>query len=874
MEEAKEELSALNRLLKRGWLRSQYIVGQLFKGMPKQRLYLYGAIITLGVSTLFWAILGARLQLHNADQLSDPYMFADSKTFHGALFPVAHTFLLKWPIFWLVSVFGVSSVTITSATVAVAMLTVGALAYLLYKLDRRPVVLGTVYFGLAFVMLLIPPQPYAGGLLPVNMAMLTTRNIEYIFYIVGLVLCVRATRIKSVSFASSVIVLGILIASDKLFAALSLGGAGVALVVYAVLKNWRMVTFAVRWLLAGVAAVVLAEVLLTMISSVHLTNLVGGSTASPYAVSTDAKNLLLGVGYSALGLLTNFGANPAYSNRTLADLPHDVLTGVFSLSGVLHLIAIAIMLVSLAGVWYVFRLMFSRKADQNKEPAVSIKLSMALIWSMVAALGVFVATNHYYAVDARYLTIGFFAAAVALMTALRSFTPVRPQRMATIGLLLGIGVIPALISMHGVVRQQAAAFDTVSSRNAVVAQLLRRHHTDVVVGDYWRVLPIKFATEGKTNVMPLVSCTQPNSTLTSKVWQPDLKRHSFAYLITLDGSLTSYPHCSLAQISGVYGRPNSVQVIAGTLANPKEALLFYDQGSHPPIATLPSPAAPAALLPVQLEELAQTTCTQPTIMNAVAHQDDDLLFLNPDLLNDLHSGNCVRTLYMTAGDSGFGKYYWLSRQLGAEAAYSRMLHIQNVWDQQTVALGNGKYATVANPRDNRRVSLIFLNLPDGGLHGDGFPDSGHQSLAKLRSGTLTTIRAVDGQSTYTANDLTATLSLLMNTYQPAEIRTQAEDTSGRYPDHSDHIATSWFVTKASDQYDAQHFGGVVSVPVIHYMGYPVRDHDQNVFDGELQAKRDAFFAYAHYDSGVCSSIERCAHVPTYDAYLSRQYAQP
>jgi LmbE family N-acetylglucosaminyl deacetylase len=230
-------------------------------------------------------------------------------------------------------------------------------------------------------------------------------------------------------------------------------------------------------------------------------------------------------------------------------------------------------------------------------------------------------------------------------------------------------------------------------------------------------------------------------------------------------------------------------------------------------------------------------------------------------------------VYMTAGDSGYGKFYWLSRQLGAEAAYSTMLGIPNVWDQQTVALTTGAYVTIANPRDNTRISLIFINLPDGSLHGDGFPASNHESLQKLRSGEITSLHAIDGQSSYTSEDLTGALLTLMLTYQPAEVRTQATEASEHYPDHSDHMAVSLFTQEATMRYDQQHFGGAVTIPVSRYIGYPVRDRDANVGDDDLARKRAAFFAYAHYDGGVCSSIERCSHVPTYDAYLTRQYVQ-
>jgi len=872
MEQYKEELSIINAYGKKVWRRSVSVIKRIRYGAPVQTLYVPIALLLLLASTVFWAILGARVQIHNADQLSDPYMFSDAATFHGALFPAAHTFLLKWPIFWLLHVFGVSSASLTAATVAVTVATVAALAYILYRIDRRPVVLGTVYLGLALILALVPPQSYAGSLLPVNMAMLTTRNVEYVAYLAAIILFVRAKRIRSWSFILGVLTLAVLIASDKLFIGLSVGGAALALVAYALISNWRMVSFSVRWLAGGVLAAVGASLLLFIVTKLHITHLVGGATTSPYSVGGGAKGLLLGVAYAGLGLFTNLGANPAYENRVISRLPHELLHGLMSVSGILHVVALILCIVALIGLWRTLSPTLKRTADQTAPLPRALLLSTALIWSTIAALGAFVASNHYYAVDARYLAIGFFALVVTVGTALRTYTVQRPNNIPIVGIVLVAGVVAACFGAHAVATKQVAAFDTLSGRNDVIAQTLSHHKVDVLVGDYWRVLPVKLAAKGKLTVTPLTSCTQPAAALTSSAWQPDLARHSFAYLISLDKGLTNYPACTLPEIIKAYGRPNAVQVVAGTLAAPQEALLFYDTGSHPPITTPPTPVI-APLLPVGIDQLTKTSCAQPTIMNVVAHEDDDLLFLSPDLIHELHVGNCVRTIYMTAGDSGYGKFYWLSRQLGAEAAYSTMLGVANVWDQQTIALSGGQYVTIATLRGHNEVSLIFLNLPDGNVHGDGFPDSGQESLAKLYANAIPTLQAIDKQSSYNSNQLVDTLVTLMDTYQPAEIHTQADVVSSQYPDHSDHIATSKFTELAAAQYSQRHFGGVVSIPATHYIGYPIHGYDANVSGDDLTQKQNAFFAYAHYDGGVCGSIARCARTPVYDSYLQRQYVQ-
>src|SRR5665811_1863172 len=197
------------------------------------RVYVFVSLVILLATTLLWAILGAKLQQGNADQLVNVYLFGHSATFHGALLPGQHTFLFKWPLFLLVKLFGSSAIAFLVFTVGTVLVTVAALAAIIYKIERRPLVFGTLCLALASVLLLVPAQPYAGAILPVNMAMLTTRNLEYVLYIASLVLLIRSPRPKSRGFWLATAGLALLIASDKLFLTISLGGALLALIVYA-----------------------------------------------------------------------------------------------------------------------------------------------------------------------------------------------------------------------------------------------------------------------------------------------------------------------------------------------------------------------------------------------------------------------------------------------------------------------------------------------------------------------------------------------------------------------------------------------------------------------------------------------------------------
>jgi LmbE family N-acetylglucosaminyl deacetylase len=864
-----QDISPLVLFGRKSWRHFVRLLGKAARSDSFRRNYAVSAVVILCATVILWVVLGARLQLHNADQLSDPYMFSSWATFHGAFFPGSHTFLFKWPIFWLLGVFGVSSLSLLVATLAVVLLTVATLVVILYKIDRRPLVFGTVCLGLALALLLVPAQPYAGGILPVNMAMLTTRNLEYAVYLAALVLFARANHLRSRSFALGTVLLGLLIASDKLFMSLSVGGALLALVVYALVSNWSLTAFAVRWLAGGVAATIGAFAALFMIAWLHLTHLVNGSAAGPYGLVHSAKNLLLGIVYSILGLFTNGGANPAYDNTVLSQLPGNMAHRLWSFSGVAYVAAFCVLLYALMHVW---RLVWSslKASPRRVKPPAADLLALSLIWSTVAAFGVFILTDHYYAVDARYLTVGLFALIVTVSVGLRRHRWQWPEDLLLIacGLVIAIA-LSAFTAVH-IAHGQLGALSIIEERNSTVTAALKHHKVDVLVGDYWRVLPIKLASHGTINAMPLGGCTQPTSVLTSSVWQPDLAHHSFAYLVTLDGSLTDFPDCSLAQITAEYGRPNATQIISGTLAKPTEALLFYDRGGHKPTGPV---AAPVTILPVTTDKLMGTSCDAQTIMNVVAHQDDDLLFTSPDLLHDIQAGHCVRTVFLTAGDSGNGKLYWLGRQLGSEAAYDSMIGRQYTWVQRTVQLGEKEYVTIATPQGNPKISLVFFNLPDGDLQGQGFEASHYQSLAKLKAGVISSIRTVDGQSTYTVPQLTAAISQLMALYHPAEIRTQADVPSDTYPDHSDHVTTGQFTELAAAAYNQTQFGGAIAIPVVRYIGYPIHGYPGNVSGNDLSQKEAAFLAYARYDGGVCHTLAECARTPTYGAYISRQYTE-
>jgi LmbE family N-acetylglucosaminyl deacetylase len=830
--------------------------------------YAVFALVVLTATTIFWAILSTKIQSSNADQLVNSYLFSSPSNLSNSLFPANHSLLMKWPLFWLISLVGLSSSTLVVFTVAIVLITVLALAGVIYSIERRPLVFGTICLALASCLMLVPAQPYAGGLLPVNMAMLATRNLEYVFYVGCIFLLVRSTRFRSPSFWLAGILLGVLVATDKLFFTLSLGGALIALVVYSLAKGWSLVSITVRWVIAGLLAGVTSLAIISVLDN-KFTHLVLGSGAGPYALVRNLHDLALGGIYAILGVLTNFGANPAFHTTGLRNIPHDAIAQLLGISGLSFLInaAIFIFVLFAAGRLIAASLVHNKKGEVVF--ANSAKASVMLIWSSLAAVIVFAAANHYYAGDARYLTITFFALFI-------SFASYSSQKNWSSGNLLLLGLlataaialgIPTTIRIYNAERRAMSPIDT---RNTLVTHALKNHPVNVLVGDYWRVMPTKLASGNKLSVLPLGSCVQPRDALSSQAWQTDLNNHSFAYLLTLNGSLTDFPNCKLDQVVSAYGRPDASVLIAGSFSSPKEMLLFYDHGINKSTQTNNSKSSDT-VLPITLEGIPSPECSVPTIMNIVAHEDDDLLFMNPDLMHDIKDGHCIRTLYVTSGDAGGGNLYWLGREMGSEAAYSSMIGTNEAWIQRTVKLNDHVFITIANPSRNNNISLIFLHLPDGNIKGQGFKASNHESLAKLDSGGLEKVQSTDGQSEYTSDELIATLSTLMHTYQPAEIRTQANFIDMTHPDHSDHMAVGRFTKKAYTQYEEKQFENRVNIPIKFYIGYPIHDLPENVTGDDLAQKENAFMAYSRFDQRVCQSMLRCAKDPAYGFYLPRQY---
>jgi LmbE family N-acetylglucosaminyl deacetylase len=202
-----------------------------------------------------------------------------------------------------------------------------------------------------------------------------------------------------------------------------------------------------------------------------------------------------------------------------------------------------------------------------------------------------------------------------------------------------------------------------------------------------------------------------------------------------------------------------------------------------------------------------TGCARGSTVNIVAHEDDDLLFLSPDLIHDIHGGKCVRTIFLTAGDAADNvggnafqrRRYWLERERGNRAAYALMAGVKNVWRESHIQVNGHRIAMFTLAADPK-ISEINMRLPDGNPDGSGSKYHHRQSLWKLRAGEIRTIQAVDGSTSYTKVGVLATLIKLVRSFAPNVIRTQDYITGdfALVGDHSDHTTTAELAHAASD----------------------------------------------------------------------------
>ncbi|MGM1065254.1 PIG-L family deacetylase [Saccharothrix sp. Mg75] len=234
-------------------------------------------------------------------------------------------------------------------------------------------------------------------------------------------------------------------------------------------------------------------------------------------------------------------------------------------------------------------------------------------------------------------------------------------------------------------------------------------------------------------------------------------------------------------------------------------------------------------------------------MQVVAHEDDDLLFMNPDLDQTIRTRTPTVTVFVTAGQitgaGGTDEERARNRQRGIQDAYARMAGVPDV-DPGAQEEWRGALVPVAGRQAERYVlagrddvQLVFLNLRDGRL--GAVRDSGAVDLTVVPAGGLVTT-----SYSYDRAGVVAALAGLMDAYRPTLVRAQDPLPDARYAgDHSDHVAAARFADDAVRAHGGQ-------PAQVHYRDYNNTSVPNNLSASTLARKSSIFDQYLRYDGNT------------------------
>ncbi|WP_405425299.1 PIG-L family deacetylase [Streptomyces erythrochromogenes] len=269
------------------------------------------------------------------------------------------------------------------------------------------------------------------------------------------------------------------------------------------------------------------------------------------------------------------------------------------------------------------------------------------------------------------------------------------------------------------------------------------------------------------------------------------------------------------------------------------------------------------------------------IVQIIAHPDDDLYFMNPDLRYSISAGHPVASVYLTAGEAdGVNAApakgaattpdkpaYAEARQNGIRAAYAKMAtgDRTSAWQRTVVPTKGGGHAEVDVLVAKPQVNLVWLQLREAGHGYADVPDSLHGlwngKVARLES-MLSSGTPVKQRFAYSKDQVVQTLVGVLEQYTPTTVRFQ-DPTPGRYPDtkqytdHQDHFYGARFVQMATAAYakdvkDRPHFA------VQNYVGYFNGSLPSALDPQEAKEKLDSLDTYAWLDrQNHCGSTAGC-----------------
>lgn len=203
-------------------------------------------------------------------------------------------------------------------------------------------------------------------------------------------------------------------------------------------------------------------------------------------------------------------------------------------------------------------------------------------------------------------------------------------------------------------------------------------------------------------------------------------------------------------------------------------------------------------------------------LNIVAHPDDDLLFLAPDIADDLQQGGVAHILYLTYGDDGRDREYIEKRISGIWNAYLQIGEL------------------------HEKVQLIYFDVKSNSFrNGDVYGDLYRlwQDELYMTRGAYNTPHVKNMLLTALRDQIERTSCDLIRIQDP--FAEPAIDHDEPHLDHLDHIYSAKFALEAAKQFP--------HISVWSYMGYPIRSQEPNLTPEQIELKTKMWRVYQQYD---------------------------
>ncbi|MFI6683741.1 PIG-L family deacetylase [Streptomyces sp. NPDC050485] len=272
-----------------------------------------------------------------------------------------------------------------------------------------------------------------------------------------------------------------------------------------------------------------------------------------------------------------------------------------------------------------------------------------------------------------------------------------------------------------------------------------------------------------------------------------------------------------------------------------------------------------------------------SVLQIMAHPDDDLFFMNPDTGQSLRSGRPITSVYVTAGESdGVNSpppkkpggprpkadraKYAEARQNGIRGAYAQMAtgDRAGAWTRVSIPTAGGGTAELDTLDARPDIHLVWVQLREAETILGNQP----HSLRGLWNGQVATLTSQLSSGspahsfTYTKDQMVKTLAGLMERFRPTHVRT-LDPTPGvdgkpqKIIDHQDHIFSARFAQAALQLYakSANHPDFTVQT----YFGYNTSHLPHAFAKPASDAKADIVKTYAWMDpdDNYCDSTAGC-----------------